>query len=67
MKKKDARIIAALTGVLMGVLYFPYVAGLITFWTYGALLVIGAPVFFLAAGFAMMAGEGEEDDPFIGY
>ena len=67
MKKKTAFAIVLACGVTALVAMGMNWAGIIPLWLYGTVLVIDTPAFVIATGLWVMAGNADEDIPFIGY
>jgi hypothetical protein len=67
MKKKTAcAIVLACALTALGAMGLNW-AGIIPLWLYEAVLVVDTPVFVIALGLWVMAGNADEDIPFIGY
>jgi hypothetical protein len=67
MKKKTAFAIVLTSAVIALVAMGANWAGIIPLWLYETVLVADTPVFIIGLGLWVMAGNADEDIPFIGY
>ena len=67
MKKKTGFAIVLACGVTALVSMGLNWAGIMPLWLYETVLVVDTPAFVIALGLWVMAGNADEDIPFIGY